>query len=177
MFPARSIKPEASESCCLVVMETGGRWPTWLEAPPASRIVVQDPLESSQALTARSLRVIDALRAKGQRLHALVIAAGRANPAGDSLRGRSEVARAALATLAPGAGVVLAGSDDLPEAARHELFATAEAIALLLAGSASSVCVRFDAGDGAERHPISGIYPVVKLASAKTARVNRTGTA
>jgi|SoiMethySBSTD1v2_1073268.scaffolds.fasta_scaffold13413_2 hypothetical protein len=177
MFPARSIKPESSESCCLVVMETGSRWPTWLEAPPASRIVVQDPLESSQALTTRSLRVIDALRVKGQRLHALVIAAGRGNPGGDPLGARSEVARAALATLAPGAGVVLAGSEDLPEAARHELFATAEAIAQLLAGSASSVCVRFDAPDSAERHPISGIYPVVKLAPAKPVRADRTGTA
>jgi hypothetical protein len=177
VFPARAFKPESSESCCLVVMETGSRWPSWLEAPPASRIVVQDPLESSEALTARSVRVIEALLAKGQRLHAVVIAAGRANLGTDPLSARSEVARAARAALAPDASVILAGNDALPDATRHELFATAEVIARLLAGSTTSVRVCFDGADSAPSHPISGIYPIVRLAPTEPVRMGGAGAA
>jgi hypothetical protein len=164
MLSARAFKPQSSESCCLVVMETGSRWPAWLEAPPSSRIVVQDPLESSDALTGRALRVIEGLRAKGHRLHSLVIAAGRGHREAHPPSARSEVARAALAALAPGATVILAGNEGLPAEARHELFATAEQITRLLVGTESSVRICFDAPDAGYHHPISGIYPVVKLA-------------
>jgi hypothetical protein len=153
-------------------METGGRWPAGLEAPPASRIVVQDPLESSDALTARSVRVIEGLRAKGQRLHSLVIAAGRGHCQTHPPSARSEVARAALAALAPGATVILAGNENLPAEARHELFATAEEITRLLVGTDSSVRVCFDAPDTGQRQPTSGIYPVVKLALPEAANAS-----
>ena len=63
------------------------------------------------------------------------------------------------------AGLVLAGNDGLPDAVRHELFTTAEVIAQQLAGSAIDVKVRFDSADGSERHPISGVYPALKLGS------------
>jgi hypothetical protein len=144
-------------------METGSRWPAWLEAPPESRIVVQDPLESLETLCSRTLRVIEGLRAKGKRLHTVVIAAGQANEGESTRAARSELARAACAAMTADAGVVLAGNDGLPESVRHELFTTAEVIAQELAGSAIDVRVRFDAAEGAERHPISGVYPALRF--------------
>jgi hypothetical protein len=163
MRAAQAVEP--SESCCLIVMETGSRWPAWLEAPPESRIVVQDPLESVETLTTRAVRVIEGLRAKGKRLHTVVIAAGRAIEGERALNARTQLAKAALAAMTDDAGVVLAGNDGLPDRVRHELFTSAEVIAQSLAGSAIDVRVRFDAADGAERHPVSGIYPALKPGS------------
>jgi hypothetical protein len=163
MRAANAVQP--SESCCLIVMETGSRWPTWLEAPPESRIVVQDPLESLETLTTRALRVIEGLRAKGKRLQTLVIAAGRASEGERALRARSQLARAARAAMTDDAGLVLAGNDGLPDRVRHELFTTVEVIAQAVAGSAIDVRVRFDTADGAERHPVSGVYPALKVES------------
>jgi hypothetical protein len=163
MHAAKALEP--IESCCLIVMETGSRWPNWLEAPPESRIVVQDPLESLETLTTRTLRVIDGLRAKGKRLHTVVIAAGRSSEGERALKARSQLARAARVAMTDDAGVVLAGNDGLPDSVRHELFTTAEVLAQLLAGSAIDVKLRFDAADGAEPHPISGVYPALKFGS------------
>ena len=154
---------EPAESCCLIVMETGGRWPNWLEAPPESRIVVQDPLESVESLASRALRVIEGLRVRGRRLHTVVIAAGRASDGERALKARSQLVGGARAAMTEGAGVVLAGNDGLPDRLRHELFTTAEVFAQLLAGSAIDVRVRFDASEPAEHHPISGVYPALKL--------------
>jgi hypothetical protein len=161
MRAAQAVEP--SESCCLIVMETGSRWPTWLEAPPESRIVVQDPLESLETLTTRTIRVIEGLRAKGKRLQTVVIAAGRATEGERALSARSQLARAARTAMTSEAGVVLAGNDGLPDRVRHELFTSAEIIAQSLAGSAIDVRVRFDGAEGGERHPISGVYSAVKL--------------
>jgi hypothetical protein len=159
-------------------MEAGSRWPAWLEAPPESRIVAQDPQESAEALTARTVRVIEALRARGKRLQTVVIAAGRDGEGDRALTARSEVARAALAALTPEAGVVLAGNDELPESVRHELFTTAEIMTQLFAGSAIDVSVRIDATDDAERHPISGLYPIVSFpASEADTRTGGIGAA
>ena len=97
-------------------------------------------------------------------MHTVVIAAGRASAGERALSARSELARAARAAMTPEGGVVLAGNDGLPDAVRHELFTTAEIIAQQLAGSTIGVHVRFDAAEGAERHPVSGVYPVLKFA-------------
>jgi hypothetical protein len=149
---------ETDASCCLLVMESGSRWPSWLDAPPESRIVAQNVDESTEEFALRVVRSIRGICSAGRRLDQVVIAAGWASDEELALFARCLITQAAARAMdASGGTVALSGHDRLPESSRHELFATAGALAQQLAGSPIEVCVRFDSARSGPR-PASGIH-------------------
>jgi hypothetical protein len=145
-------------SCCLLVMESGSRWPAWLDAPPESRIVAQNADESIGEFASRVVRSIRAIRGTGRKLEQVVIAAGWVTDEEQALFARCLITQAAARAMdASGGTVALSGHDRLPESSRHELFATAGALAQQLAGSPIEVSVRFDSARSGPRGT-SGIY-------------------
>jgi hypothetical protein len=95
------------EACCLLVMEAGSRWPSWLEAPPASRVLAQNAEESASEFSSRVLRAIRSIQSLDQELDAVVIAAGWTADDEQSLFGRSLIARAAAHAMNGRAGTLL----------------------------------------------------------------------
>lgn len=158
----RDLRTEADlEPCCLLVMEIGSRWPAWLEAPPAGRVLAQDADEPPTEFASRVVRAIRAIRTQKQSVATVVIAAGWQGDGEQSLFARSLVTQAAARAMDGGPGtVVLTGHDRLPDAARHDLMATAGVLASQLVGTAIDVRVRFETarvGPRATRAD-SGVY-------------------
>ena len=141
-------------------MELGGRWPSWMAAPLASRVLVQTGQEPVSVFATRVVRAIAAMCRDDQSLETVVIAAGRAEDHEQVLVARSRITQAVAKAMAGGPGSVLLSAHDLlPEATRHELLSTAGALAVQLAGSSIDIRVRFDSEPSVVRAS-SGSYPV-----------------
>jgi hypothetical protein len=174
------------EACCLLVMEAGSRWPTWLEAPPAGRIVAQNSDETPSEFSSRVLRAMRSIQNLGQALDAVVIAAGWTSDDEQSLFGRSLIAKAAARAMDGRPGMVLlSGHDRLPESARHELLATACALANQLVGTGIDVRVRFETTRTGPRtvrpSPTSGVFeraePALESAEAEDSQATPSAEA
>ncbi len=143
------------DRCCLLVMELGGRWPTWMAPPPASRVLVQAGQESMSAFASRVVRAIAAVCREQQSLEAVVIAAGWAKDHEQVLLARSRITQAVAKAMDGGPGSVLLSAHGLlPEEVRHELLSTAGALAVQLAGSPIEIRVRFDTEPSLVRAPV-----------------------
>jgi hypothetical protein len=166
----------ASETCCLLVMEAGSRWPTWLEAPPEGRVVAQDADESPTDFASRVVQAIRKVRSAGHEIDTVAISAGWGHDEQQVLFARSLITQAAARAMGGrGGAVVLSGHDRLPEELRHELFATAGALAQLLVGTPIDVVVRLDTEPNPR--PTSGVFaPVSVSADLEPARTTRTGS-
>jgi hypothetical protein len=126
-------------------MELGGRWPTWMAPPPASRILVQAGQETVSAFASRVVRAVAAVCRDQQSLETVVIAAGWEKDHEQVLVARSRITQAVAKAMDGGPGSVLLSAHELlPEEARHELLSTAGALAVLLAGSPIEIRVRFE---------------------------------
>jgi hypothetical protein len=127
-------------------MELGGRWPSWMAPPRASRVLVQNGQETANAFASRVVRAIAAVCRDDQSLETVVIAAGWVKDHEQVLVARSRITQAVAKAMDGGPGSVLLSAHDLlPEEARHELLSTAGALAVQLAGSSIEIRVRFDA--------------------------------
>jgi hypothetical protein len=157
-------------------MELGGRWPSWMDPPRASRVVVQNGQESASAFASRVVRAIAAVCRDDQSLESVVIAAGWVKDHEQVLVARSRITQAVAKAMDGGPGsVLLSAHDHLPEDARHELLSTAGALAVQLAGSSIEIRVRFDTESALARASARGFEAagVVALGApvrTKTAR-------
>jgi len=151
--------PGGMDTCCLLVMEAGSRWPTWLEAPPEGRVVAQDAGESPTDFASRVVQAMRKVRASGQELDTVAISAGWVEDEEQVLFARSLITQAAARAMGDrGGAIILSGHDRLPEEVRHELFATAGVLAQLLAGTSIEVLVRLDPARQGPR-ATSGVFP------------------
>ena len=92
------------DRCCLLVMELGGRWPTWMAPPRASRVLVQNGQETANAFASRVVRAIAAVCRDEQTLETVVIAAGWAKDHEQVLVARSRITQAVAKAMDGGPG-------------------------------------------------------------------------
>lgn len=173
------------DRCCLFAMELGGRWPSWMAPPLASRVLVQASQEAASVFATRVVRAIAAICRDDQSLETVVIAAGWVEDREQVLAARSRITQAVAKAMDGGPGSVLLSAHDLlPEEARHELLSTAGALAAQLAGSSIEIRVRFDSEPSVVRaspgsYGASDVAPLGSptLAGAKATRVFGLATA
>jgi hypothetical protein len=132
-----------SDGSCLMVMEAGSRWPSWIARDAVSSLVLQGRNESASELAARSIGAIDVVRSTRGALRTLLLAAGNALGV-DTFAARVLICRAAVACMPARKPslLVLCGHQALPPEARHELFSLAGALTGPLAGARVRVVVK-----------------------------------
>lgn len=130
---------------CVVVMEAGGEWPSFVEreGPANWAVIPQQPGETPGELALRASRRVAALAEHGAPIGTVIIAAG-AECDDHVFAARCAVARSLIQAMGGRGGQLLFSAPArLPDAARHELIALAGTLASQVRGTSLDVGVRF----------------------------------
>lgn len=147
-----------SDGACVLVMEAGSRWPSWIARDALCSLVLQGPAESATELASRAIGAIELVRSTRGALRTLVLATAEGAGA-DVFEARVLICRAAVACMPARKPslIVLCGHEELPPSARHELFLLAGALTPPLRGTRVGIVVKLD--DEQERQPErSGVF-------------------
>ncbi len=143
---------------CVVVMEAGGEWPSFVEREGSANwaVIPQQPSETPAELALRSSRRLSALAEHGAPIDMVIIAAG-AQCNDQVFAARCAVARSLIQAMGDRDGqLVFSAPSKLPEPSRHELIALAGTLANQVRGTPLGVSVRFpEAKQAAPRQAIS----------------------
>lgn len=133
------------DGSCLLIMEAGARWPSWIGEGVVSSLVLQSSRESVSDFASRAIHAVEQLRSQRGALRTLVLAAG--DRLGDDIfAARCMICRAAVACMPQRKPSLLVfnGHDSLGSEQRHELFSLAGALTLSLDGTRIAIRVKLD---------------------------------
>lgn len=156
---------DESEGVFIVAMEVGSRWPLWSDhvriGVPHLVTIVQHAEQPLAVLVSRVLKATAAARQRNQKVQTLAIACnGRCDR--NALVARAQIAKSALADMAPGGRVLLTADDNVPDPARHVLETLAKAVA-----DSAPRDISVEVSFGKFR---SGLFPVADVVPAEETR-------